>query len=185
MQAILSKRDGARLFMQGQFGNRIRQWDTPDDLMLSDYPGEAPVTIRARAAHGGGPCLYDIPKCRIMDALCRYPFRKLPRELLYFNETLRKSTVTMQGEVAEFPGGWYLRYSTLPDHMRPALAQEPREARGLRAMAIAEHFMDARSYQCLRDLMEKFPGHVVEFTCASEPIGDLRWNSIIWEVRRY
>ena len=40
-------------------------------------------------------------------------------------------------------------------------------------------------YQQLMDIVEMFPGHVVEFSIYTQPIGRLAKHLIIWEVRNY
>lgn len=180
---IDSKPEGVRLFKEGHFGNSLRQWDTLEDLDLDPYDG--PIVIRSKAAHGGGPCTYNIPKLMVPRILCRPPWDQIPLKDVYFNELLPPEFSTLQAEIMEdVTGEWYMRYSLERVYFREAL-QRPLVAAGLKALEIVRHFADWKLFQCVRELFECYPDHVVELTTTDRSFGTRRWNGIVWEVRSY
>jgi hypothetical protein len=67
--------------------------------------------------------------------------------------------------------------------MRLALAEETLHATGLKAKIILESLLDPTSYDAIIDLLEKYDGHVIEFSCWERKVGIRR--TMIWEVRDY
>jgi hypothetical protein len=104
---------------------------------------------------------------------------------------------TLQGEVmrsipslGQDTGGlgltlvYYKLFSDLT--CRDEMRQTPlTELRGIRADRMLRYFLDANSYDWMRELMELYPDAVVEFTAFSRSLGSFGWNTLFWEVRNY
>lgn len=56
-------------------------------------------------------------------------------------------------------------------------------ARGLQASAMLQKYMDGSSWDMLNEILQTFYYPVVEFASFNRPIGQLRWNTLFWEVR--
>jgi hypothetical protein len=135
--------------------------------------------------YGGGPCTYDVPKFAVSRMLHQPPWGQLSPKEIYFNELLPPHLSTLQAEIMEdVTGEWYMRYSLDQAYFRDAM-EEASIATGLKAIMIVEHFADWKLFQCVRELLECYPDHVVELTCTRRSFGTRKWNGIIWEVRRY
>lgn len=57
---INNKHQSIKLFSDGCFGNRLRYWDTIEELKKNP-PLENIVVMRYRGDWGGGFCKYDVP----------------------------------------------------------------------------------------------------------------------------
>jgi hypothetical protein len=68
--------------------------------------------------------------------------------------------------------------------MRDVLPQA-RQYTGLRAKMLLERYLDPSSLECVEDLLNEWPDHVIEFTAFDRTLGTLRRNTVIWEVRLY
>jgi hypothetical protein len=102
-----------------------------------------------------------------------------------FSEAINDSAITIQGEVQEGINGWDLRYSNDKVPMRKAM-DKCLHAKGLTARMMLEHHMDSASLDDLKDLLDTYPGAVVEFTTLSEDLGLVpRRNTVFWEVRHF
>lgn len=93
--------------------------------------------------------------------------------------------VILQGEVGFVNGNYHLLYSTVKAQMLPALKQDSRIMKGPRVMIVLKSLMDEPSYNNLRELLDKFPDHVVEFSIFSYRQGTMMWNTLFWELRKY
>lgn len=175
---VTDKAEASQLFKQGSFGNYVQQWNTAEEAKASGYTGL--LVLRYSGRGGGGKVLYDLS---VEDAI------KLSADpkTSYFNEQLndKHKRVTIQGEVMRDVGGLYLMYSCENMPMRPAMADHARHARGIVALELIRHFCCPRGYECITELLEEYPGHVIEFTCFDRSCGALGWNTIVWEVRAY
>ena len=68
--------------------------------------------------------------------------------------------------------------------MRKALCNGRHISR-VAALDLLQRTMDYDSWSNFLWLRETFPGHVIELSVYSEPVGLLGWNSVVWEVRSY
>ena len=173
------------LFRQGYFGNRVRQWNSLQELEADSFKGFVVLRQRRRKSGGRGIAIYDIEKRHAFRVLGRLVRQGQPLDSFYFNEAIVPADVVFQGEIAREVGGLYLLYSTLAAHMHDALLKEPKHAFGLWVKILMEKYLDAPGLICIFDFLERFVDHVVEFTCCSEPFGNLGWRTIIWECRRF
>lgn len=176
---ILNKRQASELFGSGAFGNYVRQWDNVDQVRASGYEGM--LVLRTRAAGGGGgPAVYDLS---VEDA-AKQPFDPA---INYFNEQLndQHKHVTIQGELCRGTRGLEFRYCMLNLPMRPAIEGHSQHTYGVHALFLLQTFCCGRGYDCIMDLLDAYPDHVIEFTVFDIPCGALDWQTIIWEVRRY
>lgn len=187
IQTKMQMRD---LFQRGKFGNRPPSWSAPDFLRLY---GETQVP------HPVGLMYNDKPGTK----LPRYTERLFTidevKEVigiwLDLGCRLERITVSgggswdanpiLQGEVQYTELGYDLLYTTAPGTMREAMAIEQRTAAGLKAKLLIWTAMDDQSWDCLMELINEYPGHVIEFSCFDKSVGELGWNTIFWEVRHY
>lgn len=181
MRRITDKRIGTSLYGEGFFGNRLRQWHTPEALRAASPPPLA-VVLRRRNELGGGVKEFNHT---IESAIARAKELGLPD--LYFGEQVENQPFNMalQGEYGYVDGIEHLFCSAVKDYMTPALEKGGTSFTGASCRPILRHYLDLASYENMMELADIFPGHIIEFTTATEPIGCLRRNTIIWEVRLY
>jgi hypothetical protein len=179
---INCKADSVRLFEKGFFGNKVRQWNSPEELFSDPFDGLLLVRSRSKSDHR---VWHDVVKSEVPSIISNYVRAGGDRGNLYFNEAIPSRDVTLQAEVMRSSRGLCLRFSTLAMHMRDAMAANSCHAFGLRVKCLLEHYCCIRGLDCIQELLGLYPGYVIEFTCLSRSFGDLGWNTIVWEVRNY
>lgn len=192
---VLTKNDFVRRYGEGEFGNRSPTWDSVERFFATDYykrmmeggsPRASTALYHLRNRVVGGPTIYDVP---ITDLYWRY--RKMIadgtlEQSIYVSEMCPTHLTQIQGEVFQRYDGLYLYYSSVKKPMRDSLREGAREARGLVAKTILEHYMDGNSYEWLNLLLDRYPDHVVEFTTLSREWGAVPgYNTLFWECRLY
>jgi hypothetical protein len=177
---VLTKQAFVRRFMRGEFGNRGHNWLTLQQWRASGYKGL--VHIRNRTA--GGATYYNVPSSKV-PALWRKVAGR-PGDWYLAGMAPHDKNV-LQGEVQVQYDGLYLYYSTargLP--MRAALEQQPCHSFGIMARCLLQQCLCPNSYDWLQVLLERYPGHVIEFSTFSCLWGTLPgYNTVFWEVRAY
>jgi hypothetical protein len=174
MTAIRTKSEFYRQWHAGSLGNRPRTWRTADELRASGWPN--PVVIRS-ACTPGWKTVYGAP---VEQAL------RIAPPGATFNQLLDDSRILLQGEAMRGERGIELTYSTVTKPMKVALAEESRQATGLTARAILDHFLCPSSRDDLEALWDLYPDAVIEFGVYSRNLGDQpHRNTLIWEVRNY
>lgn len=82
--------------------------------------------------------------------------------------------------------GLYLYFSRVRKPMREALKERPEEATGIKALTLLRHYLNAKSYDWLEVLLERYPDHVIEFSAYDCNWGTLPgYNCVYWECRKY
>lgn len=179
-EPVTSKRKFVRLYQRGAFGNRAPTWNGLDDYLSDDYHGL--VHIRNRVA--GGATYYNVSP-----GVVPYLWRKVTNsnsDSWYLSAMAPTEDTLIQGEVQRSPRVLDLRYTTVRQPMRNALANEQYHAYGLQAVCLLRYYLDPASYDWLQELLDLYPDHVVEFSTyeccwGTEPCR----NTVVWEVRRY
>ena len=180
---IENKADCNRLYFAGEFGNKLQTWPTWDEFARSSYQGYSVV----RYAEPASPfCRYDLESkeeaaCWVSEAVSA----GAQRDLFSYQEQAPDWLIVLQGEVYRGVGGLWLTYSTVKAQMRPALKQKTEHAQGLAASMLLLRNLDIQSWDNLHDLLDRFDGAVVEFSCYERGLGLLGWNTLFWEVRNY
>lgn len=177
---VLTKPDFVRRYMAGEFGNRPQSWDTWEQYEASGYVGNIGCRCRDRSNPLG---MYNSPPETVrafVDSI------DVPESNLYFYEAPPDERRPLQGELRWWDRGPELYYdfgSGLT--MRPGLRANGRQVRGAASTAILRSFLDGESFDWIMQLLDWYPGHVIEFSMFEMPVGVLNNNTIIWEVRRY
>lgn len=195
-QVVKTKRNFANRYITGEFGNASPSWQTLGEFLNSSYADAYSrdlIHIRNRVANG--PTWYNVRADRVADtfhAICKTQPDVDP-DSLYFSAMAPTECTILQGEVARcesytdpIAAHLTLYYSRQPLTMRAALAKDGRVAYGLEARGLIQWATCPRSYAWLMQLLDRYPDHVVEFSCYSKQWGTLAgYNTVFWEVRRY
>ena len=188
---IKNKHQASKLFGQGSFGNYCKQWENAQDVIDSGYKGL--LVLRTRGSGGGGATIYDLTVDQavrvVKNGYCpsigvdRVPFL---HGINYFNEQLNDDykRVVIQGEICRLPVGLVFRYSTVNTKMKPAMQKYSREVWGTKALLLLD-LCCANGHECILDLLDEYPDHVIEFTVFNRACGVLGRRTIVWEVRSY
>ena len=187
MKPVNSKRDFVRRYQANEFGNRAPTWDTLAEYLDSGYKGL--VHIRNRVA--GGPTWYDVPAAKVAEEWdkivkgCRGESQN--PETLYLSGMAPTERTQLQGELTLNDSlGLTFYYSRCALTMREALKKESHHIFRLEALQLMRSFMDPSSYDWVQELLDLYPGHVIEFSCYGVPWGTIpHRNTVIWEVRNY
>lgn len=69
---------------------------------------------------------------------------------------------------------------------RKALREFGKHYLGLQARLLLQSYMDEQSYRDVRNLLDIYPNHIVEFSVCNRSVGIIPGrNTVIWEVRLY
>jgi hypothetical protein len=179
---IRSKSEFVYWFQKGIFGNKTQNWDTYDEFQQSGYQGL--VHIRNRIA--GAKTWYNVPACDVF-----YEMRQIiahgeaEEKNLYLAAMAPTAETTFQGEVFRSEQGLAVYYSTVPKPMRESLAEGGKQIMGLTAKLFLEHYLDLVDYDWIQELLDRYDGHIVEFSVYNTRCGTLNRRCIIWECRLY
>ena len=187
---VLNKRQNYGLWQGGAFGNKLRAWRTVDEWRDSGFAGQ--VVLRT-VQGGNGPCRYNLPPDEVESVVREWIVSGVASEQIMVNEAAPEQHVILQGEylndiyLVDGKIGWgYLRYSRKLAQMRDALAAAPEIAQRLRSDLLLKLAMTPSSYDDWNELINRYPGHVLEVSIYDRCLGDIPGrNSLVWEVRRY
>lgn len=182
---IKTKKQMYELLFRGAFGNRVRMWNTLPEVFDSGYTGL--VSMRSRQV--SNPVRKYHCTLETLEEIVSKLDKRIRDIGLVFSEAPPDHKRTIQGEVAiglQYYHGLTLRYSYYPMPMRIAFDHDDRHATGSTALAILRYHLWPQDFDNLMELLEKYPGHVVEFTGVSVPVGIIpNSGNLIWEVRKY
>lgn len=184
------------MFARGAFGNTILQFDSIEELLQARAAGEFDGLVMLRFRKPDGPVRKDLT---IDDAEAAthelVASGKWKYDDIYFNEVLERQDelVAIQGELMAYDPqrpeqGMHLFYNDVQMRMREAMRAKPKVATGWRAKALLELHCDPSSFDCLMEILELYPDHVIEFTCLKQAIGSMSSvgrNTIVREVRKF
>lgn len=183
------KREAYELMRDGEFGNRLRQWETVEELLGSDFRGR--VALRYRDGRGGGGrCEYHVPVWQARHRMRQWVAEGLEEGRIYFSEMAPDEKIVLQGElIPDGRWGWALFYSRLKKPMREALAAGPENYFGPGSLLLLQAAMGGRESGDWGDFsgqMERWPESAIEFSIYSVFLGNVpRRRVIVWEVRNY
>lgn len=177
---IKNKIEMYKLYEQGEFGNKFPCWNSFEEYYYSGYLNN--VSLRHKTLGISGFFVYDIPREEVLSNIKRLNIK--PHEIHITGQD--KGLVKIfQGEIMYHEGKVTLYWTQVDKDMRQALLLGGKHSEGLTATMILRHYLDQPSIENMRRLMRKYPSHVIEFSTFTKSVGELRWNSVFWEVRKY
>lgn len=180
---VLSKRDFAKRYEAGEFGNHAPTWNTLSEFLASGYNGL--IHLRNRIA--GGKTWYNVAPNDV-DLYWQEALNSgLKPSDLYLSAMCPTEKTLIQGEIMQSEhGGYNLYYTQVAKPMREALKESSKTTKGTLAMVFLGFYLDPNSIDWIRTLLTRYPGHVIEFSTFSVNWGTLPgYNTVIWEVRNY
>lgn len=187
---IKTKAENYKLYHAGAFGNKPSTWNSYEEMMSSG--NELPYAIRYKKP-GSKWCIYSLlPFQRNKDGFYGPEVMEEwikegadPKLFEFSAMGTSDNYILIQGEIRRSENYYDFLYSTYLAPMRIALAKEPRYATGITAVRLISDNLDASSQDNLDKLFREYSDSIVEFSCYSKAVGELRWNTIFWEVRNY
>jgi hypothetical protein len=184
---ILTKKQNCRLWQSGEFGNKLRAWQTVDEWRESGFAGL--IVLRLRSSNTSwNPCLYNLSPHAIDRAVDCWLNSGIAYHQIMVNEAAPDSDVILQGEYLNDPGlcwGYFL-HSRSRAHLRDALRLAPIVTQGLRSNLIIQQAMTPSSYEDWQMLIDRYPDHVFEVSIYDRCLGDIpNRNALVWEIRKY
>lgn len=179
--AVKTKIDFYERWAKGEFGNRLRVWNSIAEIDPS-YTG--PIGIRNKVP-GGRWCRYAIPQKDLEKVRQEFINDGAPASTMTYGEMAPDDKMTLQGELIQTECGLRLHYSLAKRLMRDALRERSFYVEGIRVYHLLRTYCDGSSYDDLMDLLDNYPGHAIEFSCYTHRLGTCNRNTIIWEVRDY
>ncbi len=179
MPEIKTKTEMMRRWNRGEFGNKLRTWNTAEEwraanpkVAIKDWP-----ELAWRDRRPGGPLI----SCPGRIEISMFETHVLCDVFPHHEQTI-------QGEFMDLVGsGPHLYCTYLRERMKTALQSPWRwgEYNGVLALEVLKYRMDHSSYENLLELRNEYPNHVVEFSCCQHTLGELQWNTVFWDVRNY
>jgi len=177
-QPVLTKADFYRRFLTGEFGNRGGIWSSFKELWDSGYGG----LVMVRSQRPGGICEANLTTAEAWTINQKHGHR----ERLTFSAMCPHDRQTINGELHRDHRGLCLMYSHVKKPMRDSLREGGRQVFGLTAQHALRANVYAPDYEWLMELLELYPGHVIEFTAFEIFWGVLpRSKCSVWECRNY
>ena len=190
-QPVLSKKQFARMYKEGVFGNASPTFDTLEEAMAFPEfgtPGYHLWHIRNRVA--GGKTYYNVPWIEL-----DREWHKLSNKSQWYISCMAPTERTIiQGEVMRLPIssgcpfdlGLHLYYSTVRKPMRDALAEKSHSVSGILSYSLLKGSLCPKSLEWLEHLLDEYPNHVVEFSTYEIEWGTVPgFNTVFWECRMY
>lgn len=188
MPENLNKKQNYVHFNDGFYGNKLRTWDSYDLLRLD--PSVERVVMRYKGAAGGAN--YEkygqhVSLTEVETLIFKWVDQGADIRNIVFGEAAPDEYLTIQGEVVESTEHLSLYYCHDKTTMRKALASpNAKHAQGLTAKLLLQHYLSPSSHEDVKELLDLFPDHVIEFSAYSRNLGSCKGrNTIIWEVRKY
>jgi len=182
---ITTKRENYRRYEAGEFGNKLRTWETVADVMASTA---TEVVMRYMSAGGVNFPGYGtgLLLARVPETVAEWRRAGADESKIRFNERAPDERLTIQGELMRDEHGWNLFHASAQLPMRKGLALDGRQTTGLRAMMLLRGHLSPGSFEDIMVLTDRFPDSVIEFSAYARSLGSIpRRNAVIWEVRNY
>lgn len=189
---VTSKKDFVERYIRGEFGNRSPTWNSLEEFCCStnntnDY--DDLYHLRNRVVIGGAT-FYNQRRYELIDL-----WRRMDYPLNWYCSCmvpkLIEERLLIQGEVQQSDAwsghcGLDLYYSKVPKPMRISLLEGGSSCSGIIAKELLGYYLCSNSYEWLNELLNRYPGHVVEFSSYEKEWGVIpRYNTVFWEVRLY
>ena len=181
--SVDSKLDFVRRYKSGEFGNHSPTWDNISEFLQSGWDSGL-IHIRNRIA--GGETWYDIP-CSNVPSVWEKCLRAgyKPGDL-YLSAMAPTEKTLIQGEIQQTPVGLSLFHTCVARPMREALTINSHQDYGIISLTLLRHFMCVGSFEWMETLLDRYPGHVLEFSVYDHNWGTVPGrNTLWWEVRAY
>jgi hypothetical protein len=183
---VNSKAEFFQLSQRLLLGNRLRQWTWTEYNQISIAELPALTSVRSRNLTASKL----IQRYRMTPVQTKRHVTKLlacgfAESDFFLDESAPDHLVTIQGEVMNSKKFLYLRYNTVPGLGMRQAYPIMKHAEGLRALTLLQYYLDARSWDCMQEILTLYRDSIIEFSAYSVSLGVLGWHSVIWEVRNY
>lgn len=180
---VLNKRDMVQRLLNGEFGNAGPTWNSVEEFW-DGSPKTGRFHLRCRIA--SGPTFYDLSEEEVQIHFRRCLSQGYKAEDWCVGQMAPTEKTVIQGEVQQTPQGLYFYHTFIKKPMRDALQEGGTEAYGVMAQGLLKTYLPAVDYDWLQVLLDRYPGHVIEFSAYSTCYGTLPGRKTAWwEVRLY
>lgn len=184
LRHIKTKAEMYELYNRGAFGNRLKTWNSFEELEASGR--ETGICVRYKKP-GNKWTYFALDLGQVRNAIRQAVYCEgADRSLFHFNELGPDDKIILQGEVMRTHEGLVLSMNNQPNMMHRMALKDPETVYGLEARGFLLKHLEPSSYDDLMELLEIYPDSIIEFTAYSVCVGVCRGrNTIIWEVRNY
>lgn len=194
---VRTKCEFVRRYSKGEFGNASPTWKNLNEFLTcksrwdKKSKGYKEKLYHIRNGVRAGKTAYNVLGCDVPNEWVSIVRSGEKETNLYISEMCPTEKTLFQGEVSEmdrepFSGGLDLTYTQVALPMREALEQSANHIHGIAALETLRHYLCSNSFAWLKVLLERYPGHVIEFSTFSVQWGTLEgYNTVFWEVREY
>ncbi len=178
---IKDKATFKRLSKLGLLGNRFRMFTTVEDALASGLPLfyiSGPV---AAWPHMVPAC----PREQLWSTVRAIEKKGSPRRGMQFVEVYWIPRV-INAELTRGIRGVVLRWATSSQlDLRSDLTRNGVHIFGLAALQVLKQRVPPDDLEMLFDLLDDWPGAIIEFSTYCQPVGIFKRNTVVWEVRHY
>lgn len=174
-----------RMLAAGEFGNTIPQYFSVGEWQAGDaekYPAWGVRTLTP-----GGPCRLNCPREEVEATAASFA----PHRVNISCMVDRVAAVTLWADVWDSPSGLVVYGIESPKTeegwtWRNSMPTRGRHWEGTAARLLLARHLNANSVEDVREVFERFPGHVLEFSALDRCFGTVpHRNHVVWEVRNY
>lgn len=181
---VLNKKDFVRRYSYGEFGNCSPTWNSLQEFECYAFPTFGDVVdgfYHLRNRNVAGETYYN---CTPLDVVMLWRHDVKDKTDWYCSAMAPTELTLINGEVMQGVNGLELFYSTVKKPMRDSLKEGGKQVYGVVASKILQHFMNAKSWDWLQVLLDRYQFHVVEFSCYDINWGtEIGYNTCFWEIR--
>ena len=183
MKTIPDKKTFKALSNKGILGNRFRTFATVEDAYWSGVP-----CFYIRGPVAGWPHMVQCcPVAQLDETVARIERKGTPRSQMQFVEVKPDGTPrTINAEILRGEQGLWLRYgSSSVLNLRHDLEQNGIHAQGIKAKQVMWTRMPQEDVDMVDELLDDWPGAIIEFSTYEQRVGIFDRYTVIWEVRHY
>ena len=179
MNTIDNKQEFKRLSELGVLGNRFRTFRTVDTALASGVP-----LFYIRGPYAGWPHMVPwCPREELVSTVRR--IKAKGGRGMQFIEVVKEPR-TINAEITHSPHGLVLNWATSSTlDLRNDLARNGKHDFGLRALHVLQQRVPPEDIEMIFDLLDDWPGAIIEFSTYCRSVGIYDRPTIIWEVRHY
>ena len=183
MPPVLSKRDFARRYAEGEFGNRTATWPSIGVMLKEVGKPDNDTMYHIRNRETGGLTFYNVPGGDLELKWEDVMMAGHNPSNFYISEMAPTEHTLFQGELSYVEGVMTIFGSHVKKPMRDALKEKALTYKGITAVGMLNHYCDQNSQDQIDYLINTYDDHVIEFSVYSKRCGVDLLNTIIWEVR--
>lgn len=179
------------MLQRGDFGNTLPTYHSLEEWRAAQKERYFPLwCLRSNKSSLDSRTRWNVPAEQVPDTFNQlFPFGDANlSSMIDEHLVLRGQLIDSSIGGVLVPVGLKLWYSMVGPRLswRQAFSEDSYNVHGLQAWNILKGVMNSNSVEDMRELIDAYPDHTIEFTVLNKNMGTMRnRNTLIWEVRQY